>query len=298
VRVLVTGREGQLVRSLLERGAGTASEGIQLTGIGRPDLDLEDSGSIGMVIGAERPEVIINAAAYTAVDQAEDEPERAFRINAEAAGELAAAARSAGARFIQISTDYVYDGAGEGAYLETAATNPLGVYGRSKLEGEQRVLQAHPEAVVVRTAWVYSPFGKNFVKTMFAFGGQRDELSVVSDQIGNPSSALDLADGLLAVLAGWQTGSGAGSGGTYHLAGSGVTNWSELAAHVMTERAARGLPAARVRPIRTEDWPTKAARPRNSSLDTSKFERDFGYRAPDWRQSASAVIDRLASSTD
>jgi dTDP-4-dehydrorhamnose reductase len=237
--------------------------------------------------------VVINAAAYTAVDQAEDEPERAFRINGAAAGELAAAAQYAGARFIQVSTDYVFDGSAEGAYTEDAPLAPLGVYGQSKLSGEEQVRRENADHVIVRTAWVYSPFGRNFVKTMMNAAKSRDELTVVGDQVGNPSSALDLADGLLAIANTWSREPSRGLGQTYHLAGTGSVSWCGFAEQIMAECARRGLPAATVRPIRTEDWPTKAARPRNSQLDCSKFERDIGFACPEWRSSTTRVVERL-----
>jgi dTDP-4-dehydrorhamnose reductase len=289
MRILVTGREGQLALSLAERAP--AFPQVSLKAIGRPELDLERPETISAAIASAAPDLVINAAAYTAVDLAESEPERAFRINGAAAGEAAAAARRAGARFIQVSTDYVFDGSAEGPYSENAPTSPLGVYGRSKLEGEERVLSEHPGAIVVRTAWVYSPFGKNFVKTMMALAAQRDELTVVADQWGNPSSALDLADGLLTLAGSLREGEPEGR--VYHLAGSGCASWFDFASHVMAESERLGLPSARVRPIRTEDWPTPAARPRNSMLDCGRFETDFGFRAPEWRRSATAVIERL-----
>lgn len=292
MRILVTGREGQLVTSLAERASERAD--ISLIAAGRPQLDLEARETIRAAVAAAAPDLIVNAAAYTAVDQAEDEPDRAFRINAEAAGELAAAAREAGAGFVQISTDYVFDGSGEGPYREDAQTRPLGVYGRTKLEGENRVREVHPGAMIVRTAWVYSPFGRNFVKTMLQLAETREQLKVVGDQRGSPSSALDLAEGLLALAGRWHA-DGAGEGGTYHLAGSGETSWAGLAAFVFEEAARRRLPAATVEPIPSSDWPTRAERPRNSVLDSSAFARDFGYRAPDWRESVSAVVERLAS---
>ncbi|MGZ8353100.1 MAG: dTDP-4-dehydrorhamnose reductase [Allosphingosinicella sp.] len=292
MRVLVTGREGQLARSLAERGA--ALPGLSLETVGRPGLDLERPESIAAAIAAAAPDQVVKAAAYTAVDQAEDEPERAFRVNGAAAGEVAAAARRAGARIIQISTDYVFDGNAEGAYPETAPTNPLGVYGRSKLEGEQRVAESNSDHLILRTAWVYSPFGRNFVRTMLNAARTRGELNVVDDQHGNPTSALDIADGILAILRGWASEPALGLGQIYHLAGTGTTSWCGLARHVFAEAAALGLPAAEVRPIRTEDWPTRAARPRNSRLDCAKLERDFGYCAPPWQESVADTVRRLA----
>jgi dTDP-4-dehydrorhamnose reductase len=287
MKVLVTGTEGQLARSLVERGA-LHSE-IELVTLGRPKLDLEQSGSGAAAVAQIAPDIIINAAAYTAVDQAEDESERAFRINADAAGEIAAAAAKAGAPVIQLSTDYVFDGNGSGAYSEDAPVSPLGVYGRSKLVGEEQVRAANPRHAIVRTAWVYSPFGKNFVKSIMAAAGVRDRLTVVDDQRGSPSSALDLADGLLAMVkadSGW--------GETYHLAGSGETSWCDFAREIMDQCAANGLPHVPVDPIRTEDWPTRAVRPRNSVLDSGKFSQTFGFVMPDWRASTREVVERLA----
>ncbi|HEU0098286.1 MAG TPA: dTDP-4-dehydrorhamnose reductase [Allosphingosinicella sp.] len=292
MRVLVTGREGQLARSLAERSA--AIPGLSLETVGRPDLDLEDPGSIEAAISAAAPDVVVNAAAYTAVDQAEDEPERAFRINAAAAGEVAAAARRAGARVVQVSTDYVFDGTGQGAYAESAATCPLGVYGRSKLEGEQRVAEAAPDHVILRTAWVYSANGRNFVRTMLGAAARRDELNVVADQRGSPTAAGDLADGILALAAAWRERPRLGLGGVYHLAGAGEASWFDFATAIFEEAARHGLPTAAVKPIRTADWPTRAARPANSVLDSGRFAADFGYRAPPWRRSTAAVVAELA----
>lgn len=283
MKILVTGREGQLVRSLLERG-----DGRDIVALGRPDLDLEVDGSARAAIRAARPDVVINAAAYTNVDQAEDEPERASRINGAAAGEVAAAAREVGASVIQISTDYVFDGTAAEAYAEDASTNPIGVYGRSKLQGEDHVRDANPEHAIVRTAWVYSPFGRNFVKTMMTLAQTRDALNVVADQRGNPTSALDLADGVFALIdAGVPQG-------TYHLAGTGDASWFDLAEHVFSECARLGLPSAEAHPIATADYPTRAVRPANSRLDCARFESATGFHMPAWKDSASQTVARLA----
>lgn len=292
MRMFVTGREGQLARSLAERAA--AIPGLSLEAVGRPGLDLERPGSIAAAVAAAAPDVVVNAAAYTAVDQAEDEPERALRINGGAAGEVAAAARRAGARIIQISTDYVFDGTGEGAYAESAPTCPLGVYGRSKLEGEKRAAEANPDHVILRTAWVYSPYGRNFVRTMLGAAAERDELNVVADQRGNPTAAGDIADGIFALIAAWRDRPRLGLGGTYHLAGTGEASWFEFATAIFEEAARHGLPTAAVKPIGTADWPTRAARPANSVLDSGRFAADFGFRAPPWRQSTAAVVAELA----
>lgn len=293
MRVLVTGIEGQLVRSMIEKSSGWP--GIEIVPVGRPEADLEVPGSVGRAIEAHRPDAVVNAAAFTGVDQAEDEPERAYRINADAAGEAAAAARSAGAPIVQVSTDYVFSGEQEGAYREDAPTGPTGVYGATKLAGEEQVRAANPDHLIVRSAWVYSPFERNFVKSIMAAAEQRNRLTVVDDQRGSPTSALDLAGAILHLLDEWRRGSGTGLGETYHVAGSGETSWCGLAQEIMDCCRALDLPTATVTPIRTSDWPTRARRPRNSVLDSGKFERDFGLRLPDWRESVAEVVARLAA---
>lgn len=293
MKVAVTGAHGQLVQCLVEKA--TERLNIEIVVLGRPLVDLERTGNLGEAIANARPDVVINAAAYTGVDQAEDEPDLAFRINADAAGEAASAAAAADAPIIQISTDYVFDGRAEGPYSEDAATDPLTVYGRSKLAGEQQVREANPNHLIARTAWVYSPFGRNFVKTMFEAAQSRPELSVVADQVGSPTSAFDLADGLLAIVETWGKEPSRGLGNVYHLAGSGETSWFGLAEAVMAERRGFGLPAAEIRAIDTAEWPTRAVRPLNSVLDSGKVERDFGIRLPDWRLSVAETVRRLAA---
>lgn len=290
MKILVTGGDGQLARCIIERGKGT---GLDIVALRRTEADLAVPGSLAAAIRSVAPDVVINAAAFTAVDLAEDEPDLALRINADAAGEAAAAAGDLGAAIVQLSTDYVFDGRAQVPYREDAATGPLGVYGRSKLAGEGQVRAANPRHVIVRTAWLYSPFGRNFVRTMIEAARTRDWLNVVDDQVGSPTSALDLADGLLAMVGRWRGGEQAGIGTTYHLAGSGVTSWCGLAEEVMTCCRALGLPSAAVRPIKTVDWPTKAARPASSVLDSGKFARDFGFVMPDWRHSVADVVRRL-----
>jgi dTDP-4-dehydrorhamnose reductase len=291
MRILVTGREGQLARSLIERASEFPALDLRLAG--RPEFDLERPEALAREIGASRPDVVLNAAAYTAVDLAEDEPEKAQLVNAEAPAALAAAARRCGARFVQISTDYVFDGRSEGPLTEDMPTNPLGVYGMTKLAGEEMARREHEETVIVRTAWVYSPFGRNFAATMVRVAGERTEVSVVDDQRGNPSSALDLASGLLTMMKAWAAGGDAGVGGTYHLAGSGSASWREFAEAIFEKMERLGERRPSLKAIRTEDWPTKAVRPRNSVLSSERFAATFGYRMPDWRISADAVVERL-----
>ena len=292
MRILVTGREGQLGRSLAERAA--AHPNLELVATSRAEADLSSTGSIAAVIAALRPDLVINAAAYTAVDQAEEEPALAFRINAEGAGEAAVAARQVGAAFIQMSTDYVFDGEAAEPYREEAPTNPLSVYGRSKLAGEEAVRAANPAHLILRTAWVYSPFGRNFLKSMVGAASSRDSLSVVDDQLGTPTSALDLADGILAVARAWHDEPAQGRGNVYHLAGPEQVSWCAFARAIMDECRRLGLPAADVLPISTAEWPTAAIRPRTSALDSAKFARDFGFAMPQLRDSLATVVQRLA----
>jgi dTDP-4-dehydrorhamnose reductase len=292
MKLLVTGREGQLARSLAERGRNHPR--LDLHFAGRPEYDLEQAGVLADHIRAIAPDVVINAAAYTAVDRAEDEPERARSVNADAPAQLAAASKEAGARFVQISTDYVFDGTAPGPYRENAPTAPIGVYGRSKCQGEESVRATTPDHVIIRTAWVYSPFGTNFVKTMIRVAGDREQVSVVADQRGNPSSALDLADGVLALCDHWASGERTGLGRTYHLAGSGEASWAEFADAIFAACKVNGLPSATVVPIGTKDYPTRAVRPTNSTLDSRAFAGDFGFTMPDWHTSLDQVVSRLA----
>jgi dTDP-4-dehydrorhamnose reductase len=292
MRVLITGSQGQLAKSLVERAHNR--DNIEIVAVGQPELQLELSSSVHRLVTLVRPQVVVNAAAWTSVDEAEEQPEHAFRINAEAAGELAVATARIGARIIQISTDYVFDGESDRPYDEQAATNPLGVYGRSKLAGEERVRAANPNHVVVRTAWLYSPFGRNFVKTMMTAAETRDVLKVVDDQCGSPSSAAELAEGLLHMIEDWQSEPERGVGEIFHLAGAGSVSWCGFAQAIMDECRERGLPVAEVEPISTDEWPTRAVRPRYSALNSRKFADVFSYAMPPWQESLCEVISRLS----
>lgn len=289
MKLLVLGGKGQVAQSLVERAA--AAGGPDVRALGRESIDLRHPASVADAIAAERPAVVVNAAAFTAVDAAEGDEPAAFALNAAAAGDVARLSADAGAGFIQLSTDYVFDGSGDTARDEFAPTAPLGAYGRTKLAGEEAVRAANPGALILRTAWVFSPFGQNFVRTMIKSARERDELRVVADQRGNPTSALDLADGILAAVA-----IGAGrDGGLFHLAGTGAATWAELAQATMDECAALGLPTARIVPIATAEYPTKARRPLNSMLDSRRFEQHFAFAMPAWRASLSRVVQRLAA---
>ena len=294
-RVLVIGRTGQLALSLVERAR---HRGVDIAVAGRPELDLSSADELRKAVTAARADTIINAAAYTAVDKAEDEPELAHQINAVAPGLLADAARDCGARLVHVSTDYVFDGTGEDAWTEEDATGPAGVYGRTKLAGEQAIRERLERHAIVRTAWVYSPFGSNFVKTMLTLAETRETVNVVSDQIGSPTSALDLAEGLLAAIASWRIDPKHGLGETYHLAGIGQTSWAGLAERVMGVSRDCGGGFAEVVPISTAEYPTAAARPRFSILNSAKFHSTFGYRCAPWEAAAEEVVKRLAGAVN
>ena len=290
-RVLVLGRGGQLALSLAERAAAGDRP---FSFVGRPDIDLERPETLRRSIAESDAGVIVNAAAYTAVDLAEDEPERAHAVNAVAPGIMAAAAREAGARLVHFSTDYVFDGSGERPWTENDRPAPLGVYGRTKLDGEAAVRAEHPEGhVILRTAWVYSPFGRNFVGTMLALARTHPHLNVVGDQVGNPTSALDLADAVLAMLAAWDRAPQTGLGATYHLAGPEAVSWARFAEEIFAISRSLGGPSASVEAIASSAWPARAPRPLNSRLNSERFAQTFGYRAPPLRNALQDVVERL-----
>lgn len=290
MRIAVTGRNGQLARSLQERAA--ADPAISLVCLGRPELDLSRPESIAQALAACDADLVVNAAAYTEVDRAESDADAAFAVNATGAGAVAGAAADLGVPVIQISTDYVFDGNETAPYTETSRTNPMSVYGTTKLAGEAAVAAANPKHLIIRTAWVYSPFGKNFVKTMLRLAGERDNLRVVDDQTGNPTSALDLADAVL-VTARAALQPGFHDWGIYNISGSGSTSWAGFAAHVLDESGRAGGASALIEPIPGSEFVTAAQRPTNSRLDCTKVEQILGYRSPDWRRSCSLVVKRL-----
>ncbi|WP_024899144.1 dTDP-4-dehydrorhamnose reductase [Brucella rhizosphaerae] len=291
MKILVTGREGQVVQSLLEKVDQRPE--LEVIALGRPELDLTKPDTMRSAIAAIKPDLVVSAAAYTAVDLAEDERELAFTVNATGAQAVAEAAKACGAPIIHISTDYVFAGDASKPYTETDSTGPRSVYGSSKLEGERLVALANPRHIILRTAWVYSPFGKNFVKTMLKLAETRDALSVVSDQWGNPTSALDIADAIIQVADHLAATPDLSAYGVYHVAGTGDTNWSGFARAIFSESARLGGPTATVTDITTADYPTKAARPANSRLSTAKFQQVFNWFAPHWQSSLRDVVARL-----
>jgi dTDP-4-dehydrorhamnose reductase len=289
MKAAVTGSAGQIVQSLLER----STSDIEIVPVGRPALDLSVPATIGPALERARPDIIVNVAAYTAVDKAEAEPDLAMAINRDGAAEVARTAQRLHVPIIQISTDYVFSGESVEPYRETDAPGPGGVYGRSKLAGEEAIRAEHAAPIILRTSWVYSPFGTNFVKTMLRLAGERDVIRVVDDQTGNPTAAFDAAEGILRVVS--CAVDRPGLAGTFHMSGTGAVTWCGLARHVFAVSAAWGGPVAAVEAIPTSAYPTSARRPRNSRLDTGLFERTFGMRLPKWEASVETCVKRLLS---
>jgi len=292
-RILVTGTEGQVVGSLVEKTAG--HDDIELLLIGLPELDLTVTEKIAPAIEALRPDVILSVAAYTAVDAAEADEATALAVNGTAVGEIGKAAARLGVPVVHLSTDYVFAGDNPVPYVETDPTGPLSAYGRTKLAGELALAAATPNHAVLRTAWVYSPFGKNFVKTMLRLGETRDSVGVVADQVGNPTSALDIADGLLKVADNLIASSDPALRGTFHMTGHGETSWAGFAAEIFRLCADLGGKSVAVEPIPTSAYPTPAKRPGNSRLDCGKLERLHGVRLPAWQASTELVVQRLVT---
>lgn len=291
MRVAVTGRLGQIAQSLAERGPHS---NIEVLTLARPAIDLARPCDLMDVLGALRPHAVVSAAAYTAVDLAESDPELAYRINANGAGALAGAAARLRVPIVHLSTDYVFDGALDRPYCEDDAPRPINVYGSSKLHGEQLVAAANSNHVILRTAWVYSPFGRNFARTMLSLAGSHEEISVVSDQRGAPTSALDISDGIFKVVSNLIARPGDDAiRGVFHMTGGGETNWAEFATAIFVASAAHNGPLSQVRPISSSDYPTQARRPLNSRLDNTKLARFHEIRLPHWRDSIPETIARI-----
>lgn len=290
-RILVTGTTGQLAVALAE---AAPARGLTVHRVGRPALDFDRPASIAEAFATSAPSLVVNAAAYTAVDAAEDDAEAAFRANRDAPAELARLCEAASIPLIHLSTDYVFDGNKGAPYIETDATSPQGVYGASKLAGEQSAIAACSRLIVLRTSWVYSPVGKNFVRTMINAGQRHSRLRVVADQRGCPTSAPDLAQAILGIAqciehGGWQDR----YAGIYHAAGTGAATWHELATATFAAAARHGMTEPVVEPIATSDWPTKARRPPDSRLDCAKLEAVFGLRLPPWQDGLVRTVDAI-----
>ena len=292
MRIAVTGRTGQVVSALLERGAAA---GHEVVAVGRPDLDLAEATDAIAAFAAVKPDVIVSAAAHTAVDKAESEPDLAHAINARGAGAVARAAAALGVPVIHLSTDYVFDGSKPTPLVESDPVAPLGVYGASKLAGEEAVLASGARAVVLRVAWVFSPFGANFVKTMLRLAESRDRLGIVADQTGAPTSALDIADAVLTIAKTLvERPDEPDLLGVFHMgAGGPDASWADFAEAIFAGAAARGAKAPVVDRIPTSAYPTPAKRPARSRLDSARLAAIHGVALPDWRGSLETVLDRL-----
>ena len=294
MKILLLGKDGQ-VGWELQRALAPLGELIALGRSGAQGLsgDLSDLSALRASIDAVAPDVIVNAAAHTAVDKAESEAELARRINAEAPGVLAQAAAQCGALLVHYSTDYVFDGSGSQPWREDDATGPLSVYGRTKLDGEEAIRASGCTHLIFRTSWVYAARGGNFAKTMLRLAAERERLTVIADQIGAPTGAELIAD--VSAHAIRSVRADAGLAGTYHLAAAGETSWHGYASFVIEAARARGvaLKVSEIAPIPSTDYPTPAARPLNSQLDTSRLRSAFGLHMPHWQQGVERMLDEI-----
>ncbi|WP_460119037.1 dTDP-4-dehydrorhamnose reductase [Pseudomonas sp. S2_C03] len=278
MRILISGQHGQ-VSTELQHHLKTLGE---LVVLGRTEFDLTNPQQLRQQVRRVRPDLIINAAAYTAVDQAENESQIAFAINATAPGILAEEAAQLGIALIHYSTDYVFDGNKSTPYNEDDAPNPLGVYGQSKLAGEQAITAVQGQHLILRTSWVYSNHGRNFLLTMQRLLQEKPELRVVADQIGAPTWAGTIAQSTRALIERWQAGQ-SGAWGTYHLTAQGETSWFGFAQAIGDALRAQGKACANLLPIPSSDYPTPATRPLNSRLDGQRLQREWGVSQPDWQ---------------
>jgi dTDP-4-dehydrorhamnose reductase len=292
--VLVLGKQGQLAQCL------AAAKRKDVICMGRPDVDLTDTASMARALDTARPSVVINAAAYTFVDKAESEPDLCFAVNRDGPAELAKLCAARGIVLMHVSTDCVFDGKKDGPYEPSDAAHPLGVYGRSKLEGERAVAAACPRHLIVRVQWVFSEYASNFVRTMLTLAQTRSEVTVVDDQIGYPTYCPDLAAGLLK-MADTAVEPGFSDWGTYHLAGLEEMDRASMADAIFAASRYVGGPSAQVIGVPTADYPTPAKRPLNSRLASSMAFRKFGLRLPDWKaglaKSVGVLVPELAART-
>jgi dTDP-4-dehydrorhamnose reductase len=288
--ILVFGREGQVATELRQ---ASLPKGWSLEALGRSSLDITCAPAVEKAVAAIGPTVVVNAAAYTAVDRAESEPEQAFAVNRDGTLHIAQACTKAGIPLIHLSTDYVFDGRlADRAYREDDPVNPLGVYGVSKEAGERAVRENAPAHVIMRTAWVYSAHGQNFLKTMLRLGQERPEFRIVDDQRGCPTSAADIAAAVIEVsrhLAAGRTD----CFGTFHYCGTGATTWFGFASEIFALAAARGINPPCLHPITTADYPLPATRPANSVLECTRMRSLYGISAPDWRESLKRCLDQV-----
>ncbi len=285
MKVLVFGRTGQVATELRRRAAPSTA----IEALGRDQADLSDPSRCAEIVAGSDADVVINAAAYTAVDGAEGDEARATVINGDAPGAMARAAAARDMPFLHVSTDYIFDGSGDRPWREDDPVAPLGAYGRSKLAGERRIAEAGGRAVVLRTAWVFAAHGGNFVKTMLRVGAARPRLTVVEDQRGGPTSAADIADALLTIASAFAAGRGVP--GVFHFSGAPAVSWCAFAREIF--RQADWFASPEVVGIPSKDWPTPAPRPRNSVLDCARIAEAYGIAQPDWRRSLEEALAEI-----
>lgn len=288
--VLVIGREGQIARAVAQRGP---IAGRSVIAVGRPEADLAAPKALAAVIARHGPALVVNAGAFTAVDDAEARRDEAFRINADGPGALALACTRAGVPLIHLSSDYVFDGTARRPYREDDPIAPLSAYGASKAEGERQVEEAGGRHVIIRTSWVYSENGRNFLTTMLRLGGEREVVRVVDDQEGSPSYAGDAADAIARIAEAVLSDPREPRWGTFHFANAGSTTWHGLAQAIFAEAAALGRRVPRLEPITTADYPTPARRPAYSVLDTGKLRDVFGFEPAPWQEAVKRCLLRL-----
>ena len=294
MKILLLGKDGQvgreLQRTLLPFG--------EVLAFNRNQADLENLSELNQLLQAQKPDLIVNAAAYTAVDKAETDQAAAFRINAEAVAVIADYAFQNNVLFVHYSTDYVFDGQKSGAYVETDVTHPLGIYGLSKRMGEESIARSQCNTLIFRTSWVFSSHGNNFIKTILRLAKEKNSLNIVADQFGAPTSAELIADVTALAVAGYR--SGILNSGIYHLTAQGDTNWHGFACHIVDRAKANGvtlqLDSSQIRPITTEEYPVPAKRPKNSRLDTTLLSSRLGLQLPDWTVHVNRAIDQLTLS--
>ncbi|TMI66216.1 MAG: dTDP-4-dehydrorhamnose reductase [Bacteroidetes bacterium] len=279
-KILVTGANGQLGKELKQLAPSYPQ--LDFIFLSREDLPIHHFEMVRNYFKIHKPSFLINAAAYTAVDRAEQEKDLAMQVNAEAVGVLAAVCKENDCRFIHISTDYVFDGNASTPYKEDTPTNPQSVYGSSKLEGEKQAMQLNPESIILRTSWVYSEFGKNFVRTMMKLMCEKTEVNVVSDQVGSPTYAADLAEVILQITVKWIPG-------IYHFSNEGIISWYDFA--VAIKEITRSN--CKVNPIPTSAYPTPAKRPAYSVLDKNKIQQSFGISLKNWKDSLAICIEKI-----
>ncbi|WP_439238467.1 dTDP-4-dehydrorhamnose reductase [Lonepinella sp. BR2919] len=285
MKFLITGCKGQVGFQLLKQLSGKAD----VLALDRDELDITDKKAVFQTVSEWQPDVIVNAAAHTAVDRAESEPELAHAINCVGAENLALAANAINAVILHISTDYVFDGTKSEPYIETDSVNPQSVYGKTKLDGEIAVANANPRHIILRTAWVFGEHGNNFVKTMLRLAQSRDELGIVADQFGAPTYAGDIAKALIRIA--FTILEGSKAYGVYHFSGSPYVNWAEFAKEIFAQATLQNLikKAPHINTISTADYPTPAKRPANSRLDLSKIKATFGIDPSDWRKALNNI---------